>query len=66
LRSSGQRSAARHQSKSRDYLQRIKRWIDVYTNYPDQNAEAVAATWVDAPRALTADLRVRHDAGIAV
>ncbi len=60
------RNAARHQSRARDYLQRRMRWVDLYTIYPTNHAEAVAVTWVESPRAMTVKLRVRHDAGIAV
>jgi len=60
------RNAARLQSRARDYLQREMRWVDLYTIYPTNHAEAVAVTWVDSPHAMTVQMRVRHDAGIAV
>jgi hypothetical protein len=49
-----------------DYLEMMKHWIDLYSIFPKDNAEAIAVTWVDAPRQVTARLRVRHKAGIAV
>lgn len=60
------RDAPRHRSKGLDYLQNMMPWIDLYTIYPKDHAEAVAVTWVDAPRAVRVSLRVRHDASIAV
>jgi hypothetical protein len=49
-----------------DFLQMRKPWIDLYSIFPKDHAEAVAVTWIDAPRAVHAKLRVRHNAGIAV
>ena len=61
-------AATRDQDYERgnDYLQTMKPWIDLYTIYPSDNAAAVAVTWVDAPRAISTKLSVRHNAGIAV
>ena len=52
--------------RGNDFLQTMKPWIDLYTIYPADNAEAVAVTWIEAPAALTVKLSVRHNAGIAV
>jgi hypothetical protein len=62
------RAATHDQTYERgsDYLETMKRWIDLYTIYPTDNAAALAVTWVEAPRAVSAKLRVRHNAGIAV
>ncbi|HTV81656.1 MAG TPA: TIM-barrel domain-containing protein [Acidobacteriaceae bacterium] len=61
-------AATRDQDYERgnDYLQTMKPWIDLYTIYPTDHASAVAVTWVEAPTAVSAKLRVRHNAGIAV
>ncbi len=53
-------------AKGGDYLQMRKRWIDLYTIFPEDDASALAVTWVDAPKAVTAKLSARHNAGIAV
>ena len=51
---------------SGDYMETGKRWIDMHSIYPDFNASAVAVTWVEAPEAVTLQLRARHNAGIQV
>lgn len=60
------RSAPRLESRGLDYLHSMMRWIDLYSIYPEDDAEALAVTWVNAPKAMRVNLRVRHDAGIAV
>ncbi len=62
------RSATRKQTYQRgsDYLGTWKRWLDLHTIYPVKHASAVAVTWIEAPKAVTAKLSARHNAGIAV
>lgn len=52
--------------RANDYLETMKPWIDLYTIYPVDDAAAVAVTWVNAPRAIRAQLTARHKAGISV
>lgn len=61
-------AATRDQDYERgnDFLQTMQPWIDLYTIYPADNAAAIAVTWVEAPSAISAKLRVRHNEGIAV
>jgi alpha-glucosidase len=41
-----------------------KRWINVHRLYPQNNASAIAVTWIKAPVPLTCQIDVRHDDGI--
>jgi hypothetical protein len=51
---------------SANYLKRMKRWVNLSTIYPEHDSWAIAATWIDAPKAMTAGLSARHNAGITV
>ena len=43
-----------------------KRWINVHQLYPENNASALAVSWIKASAPITCQLSVRHDNGMTL